>query len=233
MVKAKRRILVVDDEPRLVRLVREVLGAAGYEVLEAGEGETALELVALERPDLVLLDILLPTGMDGYGICQRIREFSDVPVIMLTAKVQESDIVRGFDVGADDYITKPFSAKELIARVKAALRRSLAPGEITTAKIACGDLELDLAGRQLEVKGRKVKLTPIQYGLLYQLATNLNRVMLHQDLLTKVWGPEYRDDIDYLRVHIWSLRRKIEDDPSHPRYILTSPGVGYMLACPE
>lgn len=233
MVKNKQRILIVDDEPRLVRLVREVLGAAGYEVLESAEGEAALELVALERPDLILLDILLPKGMDGYEICRRIREFSEVPIIMLTAKAQEADILKGFDAGADDYITKPFSAKELIARVKAGLRRSGTSEAITTAKIECGDLEIDLARRQLRVRGRKVRLTPIQYGLLHQLATNVNRVMLHHDLLTKVWGPEYRDDIDYLRVHIWNLRRKIEEDPSHPRYILTSPGVGYMLACPE
>lgn len=233
MVKSKQRILIVDDEPRLVRLVREVLGVAGFEVLEAAEGETALELLVLERPDLVLLDILLPEGMDGYEICGRIREFSKVPIIMLTAKAQEADLVKGFDVGADDYITKPFSAKELIARVKSALRRSAASEEIIAAKIECGDLEVDLARRQAMVKGQKVRLTPTQYRLLYQLATNVNRVMLHQDLLTKVWGPEYRDDIDYLRVHIWSLRRKIEEDPSHPRYILTSPGMGYMLACPE
>jgi len=233
MAKSKQRILIVDDEPRLVRLVREVLGVVGYEVLESAEGESALELVALERPDLVLLDILLPKGVDGYEICRRIREFSEIPIIMLTAKAQEADILRGFDVGADDYIAKPFSAKELIARVRVALRRSVTSEEITTAKIGCGDLELDLARRQLMVKGRQVKLTPTQYRLLHQLATNVNRVMLHQDLLTKVWGPEYRDDIDYLRVHIWSLRRKIEEDPSHPRYILTSPGVGYMLACPQ
>lgn len=233
MVKSKKRILIVDDEPRLVRLVREVLGAVGYEVLESAEGETALEMVALERPDLVLLDILLPKGMDGYETCRRIREFSEIPIIMLTAKAQEADIVKGFNVGADDYITKPFSAKELIARVKAALRRSAASDEVTTAKIECGDLEIDFARRQLMVKGHKVRLTPTQYRLLHQLATNVNRVMLHQELLTKVWGPEYRDDIDYLRVHIWNLRRKIEEDPSNPRYILTSPGVGYMLSCPE
>ncbi len=233
MVKSKQRVLIVDDEPRLIRLVREVLGALGYEVLEAADGETGIEMVALEQPDLLLLDILLPRGMDGYEVCRRVREFSNLPIIMLTAKVQEADILKGFDVGADDYITKPFSAKELIARVKAALRRSATSEEITTAKIECGDLEIDLARRQLMVKGRKVRLTATQYGLLHQLATNANRVMLHQDLLTKVWGPEYRDDIDYLRVHFWNLRRKIEEDPSHPRYILTSPGVGYMLACPE
>jgi two-component system KDP operon response regulator KdpE len=227
------KILVVDDEPRVVRLVSEVLEAVGYQVIAAASGEPAIEMVALEQPDLVLLDILLPHGLDGYEICRRIREFSEVSVIMLTAKAQESDVLHGFDVGADDYLTKPFSAKELVARVKAVLRRTQRPEEMVTTTLTCGELEINFARRTVKVRGEKVSLTRTEYALLRQLALNANRVMLHQDLLTAVWGPEYRDDIDYLRAYIRYLRRKLEVDPSNPRYILTSPGVGYMLACSE
>ncbi|HEC36156.1 MAG TPA: response regulator transcription factor [Anaerolineae bacterium] len=227
------KILVVDDEPRVVRLVSAVLRAVGYQVIAAASGEPAIEMVALEQPDLVLLDILLPGEVDGYEICRRIREFSDVPVVMLTAKARESDVLRGFDVGADDYLTKPFSAKELVARVKAVLRRTQRPEERVTATLTCGELEINFARRTVKARGEKVSLTRTEYALLRQLALNANRVMLHQDLLTAVWGPEYRDDVDYLRAYIRYLRRKLEPDPSHPRYILTSPGVGYVLACPE
>jgi len=227
------KILVVDDEPRVVRLVSEVLRAVGYQVLAAASGEPAIEMVALEQPDLVLLDILLPGGLDGYEICRRVREFSDVAVIMLTAKAQESDMLRGFDVGADDYLTKPFSAKELVARVKAVLRRTQRPEERVTTVFTCGELEINFARRIVKVHSERVSLTRTEYALLHQLALNANRVMLHQDLLMKVWGPEYRDDIDYLRAYIRYLRRKLEPDPPNPRYILTSPGVGYMLTCPE
>ena len=227
------KILVVDDEPRVVRLVSEVLKAVGYQVLAAVSGKPAIEMVALEQPDLVLLDILLPGDLDGYEVCRRIREFSDVAVIMLTARAQEGDVLRGFDVGADDYLTKPFSAKELVARVKAVLRRTQRPEERVTTTFACGELEINFARRTINVRGEKVTLTRTEYALLRQLALNANRVMLHQDLLVKVWGPEYRDDIDYLRAYIRYLRRKLEANPSNPQYILTSPGVGYMLACPE
>lgn len=229
----KDKILVVDDEPRVVRLVTEVLGAMDYDVVAAVNGESAMEQVALEQPDLILLDILLPDGMDGYEICRRIREFSDVPVIMLTARAQESDMLHGFDVGADDYLTKPFSAKELLARVKAVLRRSRRPEEATTSLLICGALEIDLARRMVQSRGEQVKLTPTEFALLRELALNMNRVILHEDLLKAVWGPEYRDDIDYLRAYIRYLRIKLEVDPSEPEYIVTSPGVGYMLACPD
>jgi two-component system KDP operon response regulator KdpE len=227
------KILIVDDEPRVVRLVTEVLKAVGYQVIAAASGEPAIEMTALERPDLVLLDILLPHGPDGYEVCRRIREFSEVPLIMLTAKAQESDVLQGFDVGADDYLTKPFSAKELVARVRAVLRRSQRPEEIVSTSLTCGELEINFARRIVRVRGEQVTLTRTEYALLRQLALNANRVMLHQDLLTEVWGPEYRDDIDYLRAYIRYLRRKLEAEPSNPRYILTSPGVGYVLACPE
>ena len=227
------KILVVDDQPRVVRLVSEVLKAMGYQVVAAATGRSAIEMVAMEQPDLVLLDILLPVGPDGYEVCRRIREFSDVPVIMLTAKAQEADMLHGFGVGADDYLTKPFSAKELVARVEAVLRRTKRPEEIKSAVLTCGELEIDFARRTVKVRGEVVSLTRTEYALLRQLALNANRVMLHRELLTEVWGPEYRDDIDYLRAYIHYLRRKLEKDPSHPRYFLTSPGVGYMLALPE
>jgi len=227
------KILVVDDEPRVVRLVSQVLEAVGYQVVAAAGGEPALEMVALEQPDLVLLDIRLPHGLDGYEVCRRIREFSEVPVIMLTAKAQDTDVLHGFDVGADDYLTKPFNAKELVARVKAVLRRAQRPEEMVTAILTCGELEINFARRTVNVRADKVSLTRTEYALLRQLALNANRVMLHQNLLTTVWGPEYRDDIDYLRAYIRYLRQKNEQNPHEPQYILTTPGVGYMLTCPE
>lgn len=227
------RILVVDDQPRVVRLVSEVLKTKGFDVLAVTSGEAAVSAAAVEQPHLILLDILLPSGIDGYETCRRIREFSNVPVIMLTAKAQESDKLQGFDVGADDYLTKPFSAKELIARVEAVLRRSRHPEEIVSSTLACGELEIDFASRNVQVNGEPVNLTRTEYSLLRKLALNPNCVILHEDILMEVWGPEYRGDIDYLRAYIRYLRRKIEIDPSNPQYIITSPGVGYMLACPK
>ena len=227
-------ILVVDDEPRLVRLVRGVLEAVGYRVITAGDSHAALESMALEQPDLVLLDVLLPRGLDGYEVCRRVREFSDVPIIMLTAKVRESHKLEGFDAGADDYLTKPFSSKELVARVKAVLRRTTYGEELkSTASFACGDLSINFAQHRVFVRGNEVRLTRTEYALLRQLALSVNCVVLHEQLLAKVWGPEYLNDIDYLRAYIRYLRRKIEEAPSAPQYILTTRGVGYMLACPE
>jgi len=228
------RILVVDDEPKLVHLVREVLIATGYDVLATCSGDHAIEMVALEQPDLVLLDIILSGNQDGYDVARRVREFSDVPIVMLTAKVRESDMLKGFEVGADDYITKPFSSKELLARVRAVLKRSrgeaVAPSE---AEINCGSLHIDLARRRVSKNGRDIHLTPTEYNLLHEFATHINQVLLHEQLLTTVWGPEYRDDLDYLRSYIRYLRQKLEDDPTHPALIVRSPGVGYMLVCPE
>jgi two-component system KDP operon response regulator KdpE len=229
----KECVLVVDDEPRLVSLVRHVLEAVGYRVVAALDGRSALEQAAMEQPDLVLLDILLPGEMDGYEVCRRLREFSNVPIIMLTAKAKEEDKIMGFDVGADDYLTKPFNSKELVARVRAVLRRSKPPEEIVTASnFVCGDLSINFAQRRVLVRGQEVSLTPTEYKLLHQLARSANRVMLHEDLLSKVWGPEYRDEIDYLRAYIRYLRQKVEENPSEPEYIITMTGVGYMLACP-
>jgi two-component system KDP operon response regulator KdpE len=226
------RILVVEDQPRVVRLVSEILKAIGYQVLVAGDGKQALEMVSLEQPDLVLLDVLLPGEMDGYEICRRLREFSAVPIIMLTAKARDDDILTGFDAGADDYLTKPFNAKELLARVRAVLRRSQRPEEMTMATFVCGELKIDYARYAVTRGGETVSLTRTEYGLLRELALNANRVVSHPDLLTAVWGPEYRDELDYLRAYVRYLRRKIEDDPSNPTYIVTLPGIGYMLSCP-
>ncbi|MBI5830651.1 MAG: response regulator transcription factor [Chloroflexi bacterium] len=228
------RILVVDDEPKLVRLVREVLTATGFAVLSTGRGASAIEMVAREQPDLVLLDVVLSDASDGYTVARRVREFSDVPIIMLTAKAREADLLRGFDVGADDYIVKPFSSRELLARVQAVLKRArrdmVTPAE---SEIVCGNLRVDLARRRVTVGDREVHLTPTEYRLLHELATQRNRVLLHEQLLAAVWGAEYRDDIDYLRAYIRYLRHKLEADPANPRLIVTEAAVGYMLVCPE
>ena len=230
----KTRILLVDDEPKLIYLVREVLGATGYEVLTALNGENAIKMVALEQPDLILLDIILSGSLDGYEVARRVRQFTNTPIIMLTAKVRESDKLTGFDSGADDYITKPFSSKELLARIQAVLKRSQGEAIPTTqAEIICGDLRINLARHQVCVGDREIHLTPTEYSLLHELAAHCNQVLLHDQLLTAVWGPQYRNDIDYLRAYIRYLRRKIEDDPANPKIILRCPGVGYMLTCPE
>jgi two-component system KDP operon response regulator KdpE len=225
-------ILVVEDQARVVHLIKQVLQAVGYRVLSASNGNDAIDMVAVEQPDLVILDILLPHGPDGYQVCAHIREFSDVPVIMLTAKAQDSEILHGFDVGADDYLTKPFNAKELVARIRAVLRRSHPSGDTEQAILTCGEIEIDSARRLVKVAGTTIHLSRTEYALLYQLAQHANCVMLHQELLHAVWGPEYSNDVDYLRAYIRYLRRKLEPDPSSPRYILTSQGVGYMLNCP-
>jgi len=228
------RILVVDDEPKLVRLVHEVLTATGYRVMSTGSGEAAIEMAALEQPDLILLDIVLAGAIDGYEVARRVREFSGVPIIMLTAKARESDLLRGFDVGADDYLTKPFSSKELLARLQAVLKRARhEPIALTDAEIVCGNLRIDLARRRVTIDGREVHLTRTEYNLLRELAAHRNQVLLHSQLLTAVWGAEYRDDVDYLRAYVRYLRQKLETDPPHPKLIVTQPGVGYMLVCSE
>lgn len=214
-------------------MVTEILRAVGYDVIAANSSEIAIEMTAREQPALILLDIMFPRGPDGFELCRQIRQFSDLPVIMLTAKAQENDVLRGFEAGADDYLTKPFNAKELVARVRALLRRTRQPDTLITASLKCGGLVINFARHSVQANGKEVPLTRTEYSLLRQLALNLNRVMLNQDLLNAVWGQEYRDDIDYLRAYIHYLRRKLEKDPSHPEYIVTSPGIGYMLTCPD
>lgn len=228
----KLRVLVVDDEPKLVYLVREVLTATGYEVLSIAGGEKAIEMTAIEQPDIVLLDIMLAGEMDGFKIAQRLREFSDVPIIMLTAKTDENSLIRGFDAGVDDYITKPFNSKELIARVRAVLKRSSREHVVIgETELVCDDLHIDLARRRVQVRGQEVHLTATEYNLLHELAVHANQVVLHEHLLTTVWGSEYRDDLEYLRAYIYNLRQKIEKDPNEPKIILRCPSVGYMLVC--
>jgi DNA-binding response OmpR family regulator len=230
----KTTVLVVDDEPKLVRLLTEVLAATGHRVIATGSGEEAVSLAAVEQPDLIILDIVLSGHADGYEVARRVREFSSAPIIMLTARSRETDLLHGFEVGADDYLTKPFSAKELLARVRALLKRArqTAPG-LAAAEIRCGPLRIDLARRQVRRGDEDIHLTRTEYELLHELAVHANQVMLHEDLLSAVWGSEYRDDIDYLRAYIRYLRQKLEEDPSQPALIVTCSGVGYMLACPE
>lgn len=229
---SKQRILLVDDEPKLVRLVWEVLTATGFDVMTTGSGRKAVEKAAMEQLDLILLDIVLMDDVDGFEVARQVREFSDVPIIMLTARAEETDLLSGFDAGADDYITKPFSSKELLARVRAVLKRS-SYEEPAVAEILCGELHIDLARRRVIRNGEGIHLTRTEFNLLKELANHRNQVLLHDQLLTAVWGPEYRDDLDYLRAYIRYLRRKLEIDPSNPSYIITFQGVGYMLACSE
>jgi len=230
----KNRILVVDDEPKMVRLIHEVMCACGFDVITASNGEQAIEMAAMEQPSLILLDLILTGSIDGYEVARRLREFCDTPIIMLTARVRESDKLKGFEVGADDYITKPFSSKELLARVRAVLKRS--QGEVkpaAEAEIFCSNLKIDLARRRVMVYNEEVHLTPTEYELLHELVIHRNQVLSHEQLLTAVWGPEYRDDLDYLRTYIRYLRHKIEKDPAKPKMIVRCPGVGYMFSCPE
>jgi two-component system KDP operon response regulator KdpE len=228
----RARILVVDDDPLIVRLVRLHLERAGHDVLSAATGQEALDVTADELPDLVILDLMLP-GLDGYEVCRRIRTFSLAPVIMLTAKGEQADKLRGFEMGADDYLTKPFAPQELLARVNAVLRRSQQGASSTTpAVVRCGDIAIDLVRRRVTVKDEAVRLTPTEFQLLQQLAVNAGKVLSHTELLTKVWGAEYRDDRDYLWAYIRHLRRKLEPDPEHPTHIRSEPGYGYVLDCP-
>lgn len=235
----KALILIVEDEARSVRFLRAILEAAGYNVIVASDGHVALETISAQEPDLVLLDILLPR-MDGYEVCRRVREFSSVPILMLSGKSDEADKVRGFNIGADDYLTKPFGAAELLARVRAVMRRarpatsSMTDGiEHVATSFACGDLKMDFSQRRVTLKGQVIRLTPIEYRVLYHLAVHAGRVLVHEDLLRRVWGPQYQAEIGYLWVHIRHLREKIEENPARPRYILTQPGFGYKLVSPS
>ena len=225
----KKLILVVDDEPRMVRFVRMNLELEGYRVSTASNGMEALNKVREELPDLVLMDVMMPE-MDGYETLERIRQVSSVPVIMLTVKAEEEDKVRGLELGADDYVTKPFSSRELASRVKAALRRAEmpTPAQKTLMEID-QDLTVDLQRREVLVRGERIKLRPTEYRLLYHLVSNAGWVMTHEMLLSKVWGYEYRDDTQLLRLYVTYLRQKIEPDPAHPRYIFNERGVGYRF----
>jgi len=225
------KVLVIDDESVIVEAVE--LGLSLHwrevEVLKAGDTERGLDLVERERPDLVLLDIGLP-GKDGYQALKEIRAFSDVPVIMLTARDDAMDKVRGLELGADDYVTKPFNHLELLARIKAVLRRLDMPTPTDRLpSFKAGDLEVDFGAAEARLQGRRLELTPTEYKLLYHLVRNAGHVLAHGTLLAKVWGREYVDEVDYVRVYMRRLREKLGDDPEHPRYLRTERGVGYRF----
>jgi len=229
----KTHILVVDDDRHVVRLLRVNLERAGYDVDVALNGSDAVDMVSGRQFDLVVLDVMMP-GMDGYDACRRIREFSQVPIVFLTAKSEHADKIRGFDLGGDDFLTKPFNPEELLVRVKAVLRRThVAADAKPQPVIQCGTLRLDFAHHKVHVGSKEVRLSPTEYKLLQYLATNMDRVLPHEDLLHHVWGPEYRDETEYLWVYVRYLRQKLEEDPSHPRYIISEPGVGYVLRKPD
>jgi two-component system KDP operon response regulator KdpE len=222
----QRKILIVDDEPGLRDLVRINLEHEGFAVVQAENGSQGLEAVRSEHPDLVILDVMMPE-MDGWEACQKLREFSQVPVLMLTARVQSQDIVTGLNSGADDYLLKPFNMDELMARVRALLRRVPSPNRPVAA--GKGEIGIDKQKREVLVRGDQVDLTPTEYDLLLMLAENAGKVLEHEVLLRGVWGQEYTKDNDYLKVYIWHLRRKLEQDPRDPKLLLTEWGIGYRM----
>jgi len=229
MAEPKKLVLVVDDEQRIRRFVRMNLELEGYEVIEAADGMEALDQVRERLPAVVLLDVAMPR-LDGFEALQYIRQISDVPVIILTVKGEEEDRVRGLDLGADDYVTKPFSPRELASRIRAILRRVESASLETAEPLPIDeDLSIDFSNREIIVKGERVKLRPTEYRLLYHLVQNAGWIVPHQTLVRKVWGPEYEDEKRLLRLYITYLRKKIEPDPSNPRYILTERGVGYRF----
>ncbi len=225
------RVLVVDDEPDVVESIRLGFDLQWREVdvIGVGTGEAALDAVEHERPDVVLLDIGLP-DIDGFEVLRQIRLFSDVPVLVLTARDDAMDKVKGLELGADDYVTKPFNHLELTARLRAVLRRMAMPAPVSRApSFRSRDLEVDFAAREVRLHGARLDLTPTEYQLLYHLVRNANHVLTHGTLLAKVWGREYVDEVDYLRVYVRRLRDKLGDDPEHPRYIRTERGLGYRF----
>jgi two-component system, OmpR family, KDP operon response regulator KdpE len=220
------RILVIDDEQQIRKLLRVSLGAHGYEIAEAKSGQDGIYQAASFKPDLVILDLGLP-DMDGKDVVRSLREWSQVSIIILSARDQEQEKVEALDAGADDYISKPFGVSELLARIRVSIRRSAhAEGEPV---LTCGDLAVDLAQRRVTMGEREVKLTPTEYDLLKELIQHAGKVLTHKQLLKAGWGNSYTDDTQYVRVYVGQLRRKIEEDPAQPRYIISEPGVGYRL----
>jgi DNA-binding response OmpR family regulator len=226
----KNKVLVVDDDPALLPLIEHTFAREGYQVHTASDGKEALRVFFAHRPDLVVLDIMMPR-MDGWETCRRIREVSDAPIIMLTARGQDEDIVRGLEYGADDYLTKPFSIKVLLAHARAVLRRAALPPTDAEGPTTYADdyLTVDLKERRVSVQGEVVKLTPTEYSLLAYLVQNAGHVLTFSQLLETVWGWEYQDDVHYVRVYVWHLRQKLEKDPKNPQYIQTELGVGYRF----
>lgn len=232
MPAKKTTILTADDDPQLLRLISRNLEFEGYEVYTASDGKQALEEIESRSPDLVLLDVMMPK-MDGLTVCQRVREFSAVPIIIITARGQDQDKVRGLDLGADDYLTKPFSVEEMLARVRAVLRRSqfanTEQAQTMRSVVTLGNLTIDYAQHLATMDGREIILTPIEYRLLAYLAQNAGRVVTQDMLLEHVWGSEYVGESHVLQVNVNRLRRKLEPDYTHPRYILTKVGIGYIV----
>ncbi len=225
----KKTILVVDDEPRVVQLISMNLELEGFRVVTAPDGYEALARIGKDQPDLVLLDIMLP-DMDGFQTLKKIRESHTIPVIFLSVKGEEFDRVHGLDLGADDYITKPFSPRELISRIKAVLRRTEARAVSQESEIVIDeDLRINFDQRKVIVRGEEIRLRPTEHRLLYQLVNNAGRLLTHETLLARVWGPEYRDEDNYVRLYITYLRQKIEKDPKNPKYILAERGLGYRF----
>jgi len=225
----KSRILIVDDDIGVVKSVRANLQARDWETVVAMDGVEALEAIGREQPDLVILDITMPR-MDGFEVCRQVREWSRIPIIMLSARHDVEEKVKCLNMGADDYVTKPFGVNELAARVTAVLRRTKESGaEPTAPDFSSGDLRVNFVERRVTVRGREVKLTPTEYNLLQELVLGAGRVFSHSTLLGRVWGPEYADEREYLHVFVGRLRKEIEPDPQHPQYIITVPGVGYRF----
>ena len=220
-------ILVVDDEPQIRRVMRTALAAQGYQVMEAKDAEEALDRLRDWRPDLILLDVNMP-GMDGLEACKEIRSGSDVPIVMLTVRNSERDKVNALDAGADDYVVKPFGIEELLARIRAALRRAI-PGE-SMPKFVSPELSVDFQSRQVRVRGKDVRLTPKEFELLRLLISNRGKALAHRKLLQAVWGPDYGEETEYLRVFMNQLRKKIERDPRNPKFVITEPWIGYRFA---
>ncbi len=233
MPAKKTTIVTADDDPQLLRLMTRNLEFEDYHVLTASDGKQALDLIEQHQPDAVLLDVMMPK-MDGFTVCQRVREFSSVPIILVTARGQDQDKVRGLDMGADDYLTKPFSVDELLARVRAVLRRSQFStqdaSQMMRTATTIGEMSIDFTQHLVTMAGREISLTPVEYRLLSYLAQNAGRVITQDLLLEHVWGADYLGESHMLQVNINRLRRKLETDPSHPHYILTRVGIGYLLA---
>jgi two-component system KDP operon response regulator KdpE len=222
------KILVVDDDPQIRRVMKATLVAHHYEVIEARTGEAALEMLPREMPNLVLLDMNMP-GMDGLETCRAIREGSEIPVIILSVRNSEKDKVQALDAGADDYVTKPFGIEELLARIRAAMRRSPSSPEGGPRSYSAAGLEIDFDGRAVRVRGKEVRLTPKEFDLLRYLVTHAGKPVTHRELLQAVWGPDYGDEPEYLRVFINQVRKKIEMNPARPKHIVTEPWVGYRF----
>ncbi len=228
MPSRKASVLVVDDDVRMLRMMQRILELEGYRVLMASNGQAALDVFNEEEPALVLLDIMMP-DMDGYTVCRRIREFSQIPIVMVTVKGNEEEKVEGLDAGADDYVTKPFSSKELTARVRAVLRRTKLWEERPEPAFRFGDLVVDFASHRVTLGEEEITLTATEYRILSYLARNAGRVVTPDNILSSVWGEEYRGEAHLVQVNIARLRKKLKDDVKNLRYILTKPGIGYIM----